>query len=147
MSERGAVSVTLVLDGVYYTQAFALAEAAKAADAVFSKWQEFVRDTNERIDSLSGDASREDEVHDLCVELDRHWQSFDGAAGKLVQLTAATHILCGSALEAHINMRAEEKLSTKEFNEFDKLTLAGKWLFYPTLISAGRFDPGRAPFQ
>ncbi len=141
MDEGSGVTVILALDGIFFVEA--KKEAAKAAgdDKEFAKWQDYVRRTNESIDQILADDSRNDEeAHDLCVELDRHWQSFGHAAARLAQSVAATHILCGTSLEAHINMRAGETLKGKEFAEFDKLTLSGKWLFYPTLISTGHFD-------
>jgi hypothetical protein len=65
----------------------------------------------------------------------------------MIQNAASVHILCVACLEAHINMRAEATLQSKSFDEFDKLSVSGKWLFYPRLIGAGSYDPGQLPFQ
>ena len=56
-------------------------------------------------------------------------------------------MFCAASLEAHINIRAEQTLTGKSWDEFDKLAIAGKWLFYPRLVSVGSFDPGQKPFQ
>jgi hypothetical protein len=155
MEEERSCSVVLALDGMHFQQACALADAASSAEAEFSKWQGYVQETNAEIDPLIEERDDDEEsnyeltdkIHDLCVVLNRHWESFNFAADALVQSVAATHILCGSALESHINMRAEEVLATRDFEEFDKLSLTGKWLLYPKLISVGSFNPGTKPFQ
>jgi hypothetical protein len=81
------------------------------------------------------------------VTIDRHWQSVSVAATDLIREVAVIHMLCAASVEAHINIRAEEALNGKNWDEFDKLALAGKWLFYPSLVSKQSFDPGQQPFQ
>jgi hypothetical protein len=44
-------------------------------------------------------------------------------------------------------MRAGATLQGRSFDEFDKLSVSGKWLFYPRLIGVGSYDPGQQPFQ
>jgi hypothetical protein len=128
----------LALEGAYFRQAASLAEIAKLADAEFAKWQSVIQDTNSRIDEIiDRNPEMDDEAHDLCVVLDRDWQSFNGATGKLIQCAAAVYVLCGACLKARINIRAESVLERKKFAEFDKLSLVGKWLFYPKLAAVG----------
>jgi hypothetical protein len=142
------VTVTLALDGIYYLEAKRMTKLAVAKDKEFVKWATFLTERNKEIDEIFKDPSRDDdEAHDLCVEVDRHWQSVDHAATELIRKVAATHILSAASLEAHINVRAQQVLNGKTFEEFDKLSISGKWLFYPLLVSAGRFDPGKKPFQ
>jgi hypothetical protein len=50
-------------------------------------------------------------------------------------------------LEAHINIIAQGRLSRAKFLEFDKLSLYGKWLFYPQITRVGAFEVGREPLQ
>jgi len=64
-----------------------------------------------------------------------------------IQSIACVHIFAAAALEACINSAAQERLKGKSLNEFDKLSLEGKWLFLPQLISIEKFDPGAEPFQ
>lgn len=57
------------------------------------------------------------------------------------------HIFSAASLECHINARATKKLSSTEFQEFDKLSLTGKWLFSPQIVGIGQYNPGKQPFQ
>lgn len=38
-------------------------------------------------------------------------------------------------------------LNAYPLEEFDKLSITGKWLFLPKIIGSASFDPGREPFQ
>lgn len=147
MNDEGTVGVTLLLDGIYYQQAKQMMPSAEAADEDYAHWEKILSETNEKAAALDGEPSREDELHDLCVVLDRHWQSVDIVATELIKRVATMHMLCAASLEAHINIRAERTLSRKSWEEFDKLAVTGKWMFYPHLASIGSFDPGQRPFQ
>jgi hypothetical protein len=69
------------------------------------------------------------------------------AFGPYLQHIAITHILCTTAAEAHINMVAEEQLTGKHREHFNKIPLEGKWLFLPKILGKAGFDPGAEPFQ
>ena len=60
---------------VSITTAKRLTGAAEIADEEFTKWEQYLAKANAKADRLDDDPSREDELHDLCVEMDRHWQS------------------------------------------------------------------------
>lgn len=64
-----------------------------------------------------------------------------------LQSIAATHIFCAAALEAYINKKSAIFLNGKLLDNFDKLSLEGKWLFLPNLFSQTSFNPGEQPFQ
>src|SRR4051812_46789176 len=69
--DEGDVGVTLALDAVYFHQAKQMVPAAEAADKEFTKWARILSDANEAVDAMQGDRGREDEMHDLCVTIDR----------------------------------------------------------------------------
>ncbi len=144
---HGDIGVTLSLDAVYFHQAKERIAVAEKADKEFDKWAKILSDANDKASEMDGDPSREGELHDLCVTIDRHWQSVDCAATDLIREVAVIHMLCAASVEAHINMRAEQALVGRKFEEFDKLAITGKWLFYPSLVSKPTFDPGQQPFQ
>src|SRR5439155_11137514 len=58
-----------------------------------------------------------------------------------------THLLCASCLEAHINQHAKDVLAGKEYDDFDKISLTGKWRFLPKLLGKAGFESGTEPFQ
>lgn len=60
---------------------------------------------------------------------------------------ALTHILCVASLEAHINVIAKDILSGKILENFDQLSIEGKWLYLPLLSGVSSFNPGIQPFQ
>jgi hypothetical protein len=64
-----------------------------------------------------------------------------------VQRVAHVHLFSAFSLEAHINIRAQDHLSGQHLESFDKLSLDGKWLFFPKLIGLTGFEPGAIPYQ
>jgi hypothetical protein len=129
-------------------------ELAAARDKEFIEAQSRVSTTKQDFLNILNDPSRgigslsEEDVDDFSLELHNHWQPVQLAATELIRTVATAHMLCAASLEAHINIRAENLLGGKDYEEFDKLSIAGKWLFYPILKGVtGRFDPGAQPFQ
>lgn len=141
------IGVTLALDAAYFHQAKQMVEAVKEADREFAKWSKLLAEANDKAVILDEDASRQDDLHNLCITIDRHWQSVDVSATSLIRGVAVIHMLCAASVEAHINMRAEQTIRGKHWEEFDKLAVTGKWLFYPTLVSCQALNPGVQPFQ
>lgn len=64
-----------------------------------------------------------------------------------LQAAAAVHVFCVISLEAHINKRAKELLSGSMYEQFEKTTIEGKWVFFPKLMGLPGFDAGTQPFQ
>lgn len=81
------------------------------------------------------------------TNLKRAEEQLADAFGRFVQSVALTHILCIMALEAHINMVAQEQFVGKTFEEFDKLSVKGKWLILPGIAGKQTMDPGKQPYQ
>lgn len=141
----------LRLDGVYYCEALQRREAALKLEPEYIRWEKIIKSGQRKIakreSKYKNPMDAYDEVEHLVTKLGRDWEDFLSVAKAFIQNAASVHIMCSACLEAHINMRAEERLSGKLFNEFDKLSAGGKWLFYPKIVGAGSFDPGKEPFQ
>jgi hypothetical protein len=142
---------TLAIDGIYYLEASDQLRRIREIAPEFVQWQRTIAETNEEIDKIFDAAKtreEQEEAESLCIKIDRDWQSFDPVAKKLIQSSVVCQILCVACLEAHINVRAEETLQGKNFEEFDNLSIVGKWLFYSTLLRLkNSFDHGAEPFQ
>jgi hypothetical protein len=153
MSDENEFRITLAIDGIYYGQAKFMCELASTKDKEFIASQKPIEETKQGILNYLNNPKRSDDDEDEEVfdhfssELHRHWQPVSLAATELIRTVATVHILCATCLEAHINIRAERTLTGKHFDEFDKLSLSGKWLFYSALIGGKCLDPGRQPFQ
>lgn len=68
-------------------------------------------------------------------------------SSRFLQATAATHMFCVAALEAHINKIASSTMKSRIFDQYEKLSIEGKWLLLPQLLGKAGFDPGHQPFQ
>jgi len=154
MADANKFTITLAIDGMYYHEAKRMQELAAARDKEFIETQTRVSATKKDFLNKLNDPSRgigrigKKEADDFSSELHSHWQPVELATTELIRTVATAHMLCAASLEAHINIRAENLLKRRDFEEFDKLSIAGKWLFYPILKGvAGRFDPGAQPFQ
>ena len=142
---------TLNLDGAYYSEALDRFGAVKKLEPAYDRWVSEIEKKQHEISAreakYADPADAYDEVESLCIQLNGDWDSLQPIALSYIQNAASVHILCFACLEAHINVRAEEKLQGKAFNEFDKLTTTGKWLFFPKIVGAGEFEAGLQPFQ
>jgi hypothetical protein len=146
-----SMTVVLALDGVYYLEARHRTQSAQALGNEYNRWAKEINETNTRIELVEARCADPtdayDEIEADVIKTDRDWECFRPVALALAQNAAAAQILCAACLEAHINMRAEAALPTKDFDEFDKLAVTGKWLLYPKIVHVGSFDPGTEPFQ
>jgi hypothetical protein len=89
----------------------------------------------------------EAELESIAIQMESAHDDLGTAYGPFLKSIAMIHILCAAALESHINLLADEFLSGKDFDHFEKLALEAKWLFLPRLLQHHGFDPGSAPFQ
>jgi hypothetical protein len=141
----------LALDGAYYVDAVERLNTLANLETEYDRWATVITAGHEEIVAIESryynPMDAYDEFEPLVTKMDRDWQSFSSAAEAFIPNAVAIYILGVACLEAHINMLAEERLPSKSFDEFDHLSLVGKWLFYPILVSAGSFDPGAEPFQ
>lgn len=88
-----------------------------------------------------------DELEPLAITMESMEGEITYSLGPFLQAATQTHVFSAAALESHINVRASEHLPHRLFEEFDRLSLEGKWLMLPRILGVEGFDPGRQPFQ
>jgi len=99
----------------------------------------------ERYDGDSWKAG--DELETICIQMEGAEYDIGAAYGPYLQSIALTHILCVTAAEAHINLIAKARLSGKIRDNFERISIEGKWLFLPKILGNTTFDQGAEPFQ
>lgn len=145
-------STTLLLDAMFFHAAqenYKAAEKAlkdiEKADRKFARLRAKERTILDRHNRDSWNAY--DELEPVYIQMDSAEYSIGAAYGPHLQYLALTHILCSAASEAHINQMSKETLTGKFRDQFEKVSLEGKWLFLPKMIGRYSFDQGAKPFQ
>jgi hypothetical protein len=150
-TESGDYELSLILDGLYYAEAKETCSGLADADGRYTHTESRLKEINAEILEIEGRYERREDAYDetesLCIQSEHWWNEYQSSAAKLFRGTATVHALCANCLEAHINIIAQKCLSGAKFSEFDKLSLYGKWLFYPQITQIGSFDVGREPLQ
>jgi len=102
----------------------------------------------EILESHGGDSSEAyDELEPIYIQMGNAEYDIGAAYGPYFQNIALTHILCLTAAEAHINIIAKENLKGKFRDNFERISIEGKWLFLPKILGKTTFDQGAEPFQ
>ncbi len=114
------------------------------ADVRYAETEKRLKKIDDEIAKIERRYKRREEAYDetesLCIQSAELWSEYQEAAARLIRGAATVHTLCANCLEAHINIVAQERLSGAKFAEFDKLSLYGKWLFYPQIMQIGAFN-------
>ena len=92
-------------------------------------------------------ATHYDGFEPLAIQMESVEHNVGTAYGLLLEHVGTIHMLCLATLEAHINIRAEEILSQRQWRTFERLSVDAKWLYFPPLRSVSGFDPSSEPFQ
>ncbi len=147
----------LAVDALYFVAACDALGRAKTAPKRISNAEARVAKMQAEIDDLSQDENGErdtnvafknyNRIEQLSIWLESAEYNVGEAYGPLLQDAAAVHILSAASLEAHINIQAQTHLGGLWKDAFERLSLQGKWLFFPKLIGTKGFDPGAQPFQ
>ena len=87
------------------------------------------------------------ELEPVYIQMEGAEYDIAAAYGLQIQYLALVHILCAAAAEAHINQIAKEELTGKFRDQFEKVSLEGKWLFLPKMLGGSSFDQRSEPFQ
>jgi hypothetical protein len=145
-------STTLLVDAMYYHAAQENYKAAKMAlkdiEKADRRFTRLKAKEEHVLDIHDGDSfSAYDELELINIKMESAEYSIVAAYGPHLQCLALTHILCASAAEAHINQIAKEILTGKFRDQFEKVSLEGKWLFLPKMTGRYCFDQGAEPFQ
>ena len=88
-----------------------------------------------------------EQIEGLAIQIENAEYRLGETHGPFLQSLATAHILCTASLEAHINVRAQDRLEGRLRDAFERLALDAKWLFLPRVLGLDGFDPGAEPFQ
>jgi hypothetical protein len=83
----------------------------------------------------------------MAIRMENYEYGVTEAYGPVFQQLALVHILSATSLEAHINIRAEDRLFGRDLKAFERLNVDAKWLFLPKILGCAGFNPGTEPFQ
>lgn len=138
---------TLSVDAMFFRAATEHYERARNWQPAVAIALEAAQSLHDRAYAIPDTPENFHELVSLGNELhDRECDLATAHAPVLAALGSA-HILAASATEAHINQRAKSALSGKLWDNFERMSVEAKWLFYPRLIGHESFDPGAKPYQ
>jgi hypothetical protein len=164
---RSRETVTLRLDALYYRAAKAslrsiesgmkkVDQAQKRFDALKAK-EERILTKHERkrqhIEDSRPDreynvhAEAYDELEPIYIQMNDADYQLSEAYEPVVYHAAMAHVLGAAALESHINRVASELLTGQMLEEFDRLSLTGKFLYLPSLMGFPSFNRAIEPYQ
>jgi hypothetical protein len=143
---------TLSIDAMYFHAAKNCCEAAKISlKGIGEARKAFVDLRSEEAGILKhydGDAWKAyDDLEPIYIQMESAEYGIGAAYGPYFQNIALTHILCATAAEAHINIIAKGRLEGKFNDNFERISIEGKWLFLPRILGNTTFDQGAEPFQ
>jgi len=145
--------VELCLEAVYYYSAREHFENAQKHYKPLKKVIDTIFRIDNKIEKIEARYKNKldayDEVERYCIQLDSYYTEMTVKYMPVIRDIALVHIINALCLEAYINVVALEHIELKSsFKEFDKLSLEGKWLFFPKLIGKYRaFKKDMEPFQ
>src|SRR6266849_4801087 len=145
----------LAVDAMYFHAAKKALKRAVVATKTIDKAEMRVARHQGRIDRLNQqyeegeihDSAHYDKLEPLAIQMESLEYDVGAAYGPFLQHLATVHVFAAAALEAHVNIRAQELLAGRMLDFFDRLSLDAKWLFLPCLRALPGFDPGAQPFQ
>ncbi|MCK4789844.1 MAG: hypothetical protein KAV87_39255 [Desulfobacteraceae bacterium] len=145
-------STTLLIDAMYFHSAKSCCEAAKMSLKGIGKARKAFADLRneeaEILDRYDGDSWKAyDDLEPIYIQMDGAEHDIGAAYGPYFQNIALTHILCATTAEAHINLIAKGRLKGKFRDNFEKISIEGKWLFLPKILGKTTFNQGSEPFQ
>ena len=143
---------TLSIDAMYLHAARTCYESAKLSLRTVGRTRkEFLnlrRSEMEILERYHGDPfDAYDELERVYIQMEDADYNIGASYGPYFQNIALTHILCVTAAEAHINIIAKGQLNGKFWENFEKMSIEGKWLFLPKLLGNTTFNQGEQPFQ
>ena len=145
--------VDLCLEGVYYHSAREQLKSAKIHYEPLKQIIDTIFDIDEKIKRIKAKYENKldayDETESFCIQLDSFYSEMTDKYLPVIRDIAFVHILNAFCLEAYVNKIALNRLNPKSsFDDFDRLSLEGKWVFLPRLVKGPRtFDKGTIIFQ
>ena len=145
--------VDLCLEGIYYHSASNYLKTAKTHYGPLKQIIDTIFDIDKKIKRVEAKYENKldayNETESFCIQLDSFYSEMTGKYLPVIRDIALVHILNALCLEAYVNKIALNRLNPKSsFEDFDRLSLEGKWFFLPSLIKGHRtFDKGTSVFQ
>ena len=148
-------NTVLAVDAMYFQMALRVRSEFRGARSKVSKAEGRAADVQAEIDRINEMRNQRriehdthyDKVEPLAIQMEDLEYDVGVAYGALLKPVATIHLLCVASLEAHINIRAEQSMSGRLWQSFERLSVSAKWLFFPSLVGLVGFDPGAQPFQ
>jgi hypothetical protein len=132
---------------MYYHVARRNLEAAKKAWPNVQKELAAFDVLDKKYDRIEAESHDYDKLEPLAIQLGHQSESVGFRYAPVLEHLATVHLLSVNCLEATINLMARDRLTGAMFDEFDKLTVVGKWLFLPKIFKLKGFDAGAEPLQ
>lgn len=142
----------LMVDAMYLGEAERALERIKPStseiESAKTKYQ-VLKDAWDRVQvKYQGNSYRAThELEPIAIQMEDAESQISEAYAPVLQAVAVAHVLSGACLEAHINARGIDKLSTKHFEIFERFSLEAKWLSLPKFVGVPGFDVSAEPFQ
>ncbi len=140
----------LHVDIMYFHAARRHLELANESWPHVEKALETLKELDEEWEHLHADDDlplEESRLERIAISTEHQFETVGFAYAPVLEHIAIVHLLCANCLEATINAIGKDLLTGSMFEEFDKLSLTGKWLFLPKIRELKGFDPGKEPFQ
>jgi hypothetical protein len=145
-------STSLLIDAMYFHAAKESCKAAKVSLKGVGKARKAFADLRNKeaeiLDQYVGDSWKAyDDLEPIYIQMESAEYGIGAAYGPYFQNIALAHILCATSAEAHINLIAKGHLKGKFRDNFERISIEGKWLFLPEILGKTTFDQGSEPFQ
>lgn len=133
----------LELDGIFYVAAYEHIEAGngyfKKAFQAFKRYNDFKKKIEEK---------HKDDVVEFGAAMIPKLRNLEFHFEPVIKHFSIAKILLAATAEAHINRIAEKGLSHGDIEEFNKLSIVGKWLLLPKLLKTKKqFEKNSNPMQ
>ena len=121
----------LAVDAMYFHAARQVRKRSERCAPAIERAERRVWVHQSKIDAMNA-AFNEDEIDSsthysrlepLAIQMENVEYGVGEAYGILLENVATVHMLCAASLEAHINARAEQLLSTRAWSAFEHLAL------------------------
>lgn len=140
------VDINLDLPGIYFAEAWS---QYKNGLKLYKKLTKSIR-KHDNLAKLFNDLGKKNPKKADKMGTDVIWslRELEILYEPVVKHFALSTILLVGTAEAYINEVAEVLLSSRMYNEFDKLSLLGKWIFLPKICKIKvKWDVGSEPIQ
>ncbi len=131
----------LILDGLYYIGAKETCSQLVDADARYVETERRLKEIDEEIIKIESRYERREDAYDeaesLFIQSAGWWEEYQNGGGDAYSRRGHRSYAVRQLSRSPHKYHRSEKLIGATFAEFDKLSLYGKWLFYPQVSQIG----------